>query len=203
MYNKKNYRPIKTRTTIGIDDDIINKIRSFGPGYQSRINKVLRRFVEFELTHDTKLAWDNEYERQLQFDYDAEMERMKTERMERQNALNENEFEVDDDDASEPSDKQYITMLVDADVLDYFTESGRVQGKRINRTLRRFVEEKNELFADILADTLNSDERKNDKQQHDDELDELRDERKKEKLKNDKERQAMFERTLNGFNKRS
>lgn len=37
------YKPRKTSTTVRIDSDILNWLRAEGPGYQSRINAILRR----------------------------------------------------------------------------------------------------------------------------------------------------------------
>lgn len=37
------YRPTKTSTTVRIDSDVLMWLRSQGPGYQSRINAILRR----------------------------------------------------------------------------------------------------------------------------------------------------------------
>ena len=37
------YRPRKTSTTVRIDADILAWLRAGGPGYQSRINAILRR----------------------------------------------------------------------------------------------------------------------------------------------------------------
>jgi len=37
------YKPIKTSTTVRIDADVLAWLRSRGPGYQSRINAILRR----------------------------------------------------------------------------------------------------------------------------------------------------------------
>ena len=42
--------PTKVLTTIRLDADVIAFFRSLGPGYQSRINDVLRRFKERGLT---------------------------------------------------------------------------------------------------------------------------------------------------------
>ena len=37
------YRPIKKMTTIRLDADVLTWLRSFGKGYQTRINTILRR----------------------------------------------------------------------------------------------------------------------------------------------------------------
>lgn len=37
------YRPTKTSTTVRIDSDVLLWLRGQGPGYQSRINAILRR----------------------------------------------------------------------------------------------------------------------------------------------------------------
>lgn len=37
------YRPIKTSTTVRIDADVLEWLKSQGKGYQSRINAILRR----------------------------------------------------------------------------------------------------------------------------------------------------------------
>lgn len=37
------YKPTKTSTTVRIDSDVLLWLRSQGPGYQSRINAILRR----------------------------------------------------------------------------------------------------------------------------------------------------------------
>ena len=37
------YRPRKTSTTVRIDSDVLMWLRAEGPGYQSRINAILRR----------------------------------------------------------------------------------------------------------------------------------------------------------------
>ncbi|MCA1575064.1 MAG: BrnA antitoxin family protein [Acidobacteria bacterium] len=42
--------PTKVLTTIRLDADVIAFFRSLGPGYQSRINDVLRRVKERGLT---------------------------------------------------------------------------------------------------------------------------------------------------------
>jgi uncharacterized protein (DUF4415 family) len=45
--------PTKVLTTIRLDADVIAFFRSLGPGYQSRINEVLRRVKEQGLTSGT------------------------------------------------------------------------------------------------------------------------------------------------------
>jgi len=42
----KFYRPIKKPVTIRIDADVLAWLRSQGPGYQTRINKLLRILME-------------------------------------------------------------------------------------------------------------------------------------------------------------
>jgi uncharacterized protein (DUF4415 family) len=37
------YKPTKTSTTVRIDSDVLLWLRAQGPGYQSRINAILRR----------------------------------------------------------------------------------------------------------------------------------------------------------------
>jgi len=37
------YRPIKRQVTVRIDQDVLEWLKSFGKGYQSRINAILRR----------------------------------------------------------------------------------------------------------------------------------------------------------------
>ena len=37
------YRPIKKMTTVRLDADVLAWLRSFGSGYQTRINAILRR----------------------------------------------------------------------------------------------------------------------------------------------------------------
>jgi uncharacterized protein (DUF4415 family) len=39
----KFYRPVKTQTTVRIDSDVLAWLKSYGKGYQSRINAILRR----------------------------------------------------------------------------------------------------------------------------------------------------------------
>lgn len=39
----KFYRPIKKPISIRLDADVLDWLRRFGPGYQSRINDILRR----------------------------------------------------------------------------------------------------------------------------------------------------------------
>lgn len=48
--------PTQVRTTIRLDADVIAFFRSLGPGYQSRINDVLRRVKERGLTDPTRIA---------------------------------------------------------------------------------------------------------------------------------------------------
>ena len=39
----KYYRPTKSSTTVRIDSDVLAWLRAQGPGYQTRINAILRR----------------------------------------------------------------------------------------------------------------------------------------------------------------
>ena len=39
----KYYRPTKTATTVRIDSDVLAWLRRQGPGYQTRLNAILRR----------------------------------------------------------------------------------------------------------------------------------------------------------------
>ena len=45
----KFYRPIKTPVALRIDADVLAWFRQQGPGYQSRINEILRREMLAEL----------------------------------------------------------------------------------------------------------------------------------------------------------
>ena len=47
----KFYRPIKKPVAIRLDADVLAWLRHFGPGYQSRINDILRR----EMTQSGKM----------------------------------------------------------------------------------------------------------------------------------------------------
>jgi uncharacterized protein (DUF4415 family) len=40
--------PIKKPITIRLDADVLEWFRDQGPGYQTRINRLLRRYMEFE-----------------------------------------------------------------------------------------------------------------------------------------------------------
>jgi len=42
-------RETKTKVTIALDDDVIKFFKSMGPGYQPRINDVLRSFMHMKL----------------------------------------------------------------------------------------------------------------------------------------------------------
>lgn len=46
------YRPVKKATTIRLDTDILSWLRSFGEGYQSKINAILRNEM---LNHKAKV----------------------------------------------------------------------------------------------------------------------------------------------------
>jgi len=41
--------PIKQSVTIRLDADVLNWFRDQGPGYQTRINRLLRRYMEVNL----------------------------------------------------------------------------------------------------------------------------------------------------------
>jgi uncharacterized protein (DUF4415 family) len=41
--------PVKQPVTIRLDADVLDWIRSQGPGYQTRINRLLRRYMEVSL----------------------------------------------------------------------------------------------------------------------------------------------------------
>jgi uncharacterized protein (DUF4415 family) len=42
----KFYRPAKKPVTLRLDGDVIGRLRSFGPGYQTRANGLLRHAME-------------------------------------------------------------------------------------------------------------------------------------------------------------
>jgi uncharacterized protein (DUF4415 family) len=48
LLNRSLYRPVKVPVKINYDADVLEWFRSFGKGYQTRINMVLR---EYMLTH--------------------------------------------------------------------------------------------------------------------------------------------------------
>ena len=48
LLNRSLYRPVKKAVKINYDADVLEWFRSFGKGYQTRINMVLR---EYMLTH--------------------------------------------------------------------------------------------------------------------------------------------------------
>ena len=48
LLNRSLYRPVKIPVKINYDADVLEWFRSFGKGYQTRINKALR---EYMLTH--------------------------------------------------------------------------------------------------------------------------------------------------------
>ena len=48
LLNRSLYRPVKIPVKINYDADVIEWFRSFGKGYQTRMNKALR---EYMLTH--------------------------------------------------------------------------------------------------------------------------------------------------------
>jgi uncharacterized protein (DUF4415 family) len=43
------YRPVKQSTTVRIDVDVLEWLKAQGPGYQTRINALLRQAMEAEL----------------------------------------------------------------------------------------------------------------------------------------------------------
>ena len=49
LLNRSLYRPVKIPVKINYDADVLEWFRSFGKGYQTRINSVLR---EYMLTHN-------------------------------------------------------------------------------------------------------------------------------------------------------
>jgi uncharacterized protein (DUF4415 family) len=42
------YRPVKESVTLRIDADVIAWLRSHGPGYQTRVNRLLRSIMEHQ-----------------------------------------------------------------------------------------------------------------------------------------------------------
>ena len=50
LLNRSLYRPVKIPVKINYDADVLEWFRSFGKGYQTRINSALR---EYMLTHNT------------------------------------------------------------------------------------------------------------------------------------------------------
>ncbi|PWC11978.1 cytoplasmic protein [Brenneria roseae subsp. americana] len=42
----KFYKPVKVQKTVRIDADVLNWLESEGPGYQTRLNNILRREME-------------------------------------------------------------------------------------------------------------------------------------------------------------
>ncbi|MBG6244730.1 cytoplasmic protein [Candidatus Symbiopectobacterium sp. 'North America'] len=42
----KFFKPIKVQKTVRIDADVLNWLESEGPGYQTRLNSILRREME-------------------------------------------------------------------------------------------------------------------------------------------------------------
>jgi len=47
------YRPMKTPVTIRLDRDVIDWLKSQGPGYQTRVNRLLRTEMLRSLSHHT------------------------------------------------------------------------------------------------------------------------------------------------------
>ena len=45
LFNRSLYRPVKIPVKINYDADILEWFRSFGKGYQTRINSVLREYM--------------------------------------------------------------------------------------------------------------------------------------------------------------
>jgi uncharacterized protein (DUF4415 family) len=45
------YRPVKQAVTLRLDADVLAWFRSHGPGYQTRINRLLRSAMEAQRTH--------------------------------------------------------------------------------------------------------------------------------------------------------
>lgn len=48
----------KTRVTIRLDDDLVKWFRGFGPGYQKRINRVLRLFMLQAISGELEGKWE-------------------------------------------------------------------------------------------------------------------------------------------------
>lgn len=44
------YRPVKQQLTVRLDSDVLAWLRSAGPGYQTRLNDILRRAMLREVT---------------------------------------------------------------------------------------------------------------------------------------------------------
>lgn len=51
-YRGKFYRPIKAQITAKVDSDVLAWLKADGPGYQSRMNAILRRAMLKALTQD-------------------------------------------------------------------------------------------------------------------------------------------------------
>lgn len=49
------YRPIKKPLSIRLDSDVLEWLRSYGKGYQSRINTILRQAMNSELETKVKV----------------------------------------------------------------------------------------------------------------------------------------------------
>jgi uncharacterized protein (DUF4415 family) len=50
----KFYRPLKTQITAKLDMDVLSWLKSQGPGYQSRMNAILRREMLHSINTDVK-----------------------------------------------------------------------------------------------------------------------------------------------------
>jgi uncharacterized protein (DUF4415 family) len=48
------YRPVKQAVTLRLDADVLAWLRSHGPGYQTRINRLLRSAMEAQRPHRTR-----------------------------------------------------------------------------------------------------------------------------------------------------
>jgi uncharacterized protein (DUF4415 family) len=48
------YRPVKQSVTLRLDADVLDWLRSQGPGYQTRINRLLRSIMESQPTRRTR-----------------------------------------------------------------------------------------------------------------------------------------------------
>jgi len=59
----KFYRPIKEPVTIRLDADIVAQLKAEGPGYQTRINALLRQTMSRDLKDARKIARPGNYAR--------------------------------------------------------------------------------------------------------------------------------------------
>lgn len=48
------YRPVKQSVTLRIDADVLEWLRSHGPGYQTRVNRLLRSVMEHQPGRDAR-----------------------------------------------------------------------------------------------------------------------------------------------------